>query len=151
MTEPSPGTGPALGGDTPVATEPTTIQIAQAAQQIGTVTGATGDVTVTHADGSTEALAQGSPIYENDRIVTAQDASVQIEFVDGTLKTFKSVPAEVWRRFVASPNPASFYADRIDEEYPVATGRAAGSQDARGKLDALFGTPPDDSDSRPPT
>ncbi|NLD70054.1 MAG: KTSC domain-containing protein [Limnobacter sp.] len=78
----------------------------------------------------------------------AREQLLEIEFVDGTLKTFKAVPAEVWRRFVASPNPASFYADRIDEEYPVVTGRAAGSPDARGKLDALFGTPPEDTNPR---
>ena len=80
----------------------------------------------------------------------AHEQLLEIEFVDGTLKTFKAVPAEVWRRFVASPNPASFYADRIEEEYVVVTGRAAGSPDARGKLDALFGKPPDDTGSQTP-
>ncbi|HRO57786.1 MAG TPA: gamma-glutamyltransferase, partial [Burkholderiaceae bacterium] len=80
----------------------------------------------------------------------AREQLLEIEFVDGTLKTFKAVPAEVWRRFVASPNPASFYADRIDEEYVVVNGRATGSTDARGKLDALFGTPPGKSDSQSP-
>ena len=74
----------------------------------------------------------------------AREQLLEIEFVDGTLKAFKAVPAEVWRRFVASPNPASFYSDRIEEEYPVVTGRATASPDARGKLDALFGTPPAD-------
>ena len=64
---------------------------------------------------------------------------LEIEFADGTLKTFKAVPAEVWRRFIASPNPASFYADRIEEEYAVASGRAAGESGARAKLDSLFG------------
>lgn len=67
---------------------------------------------------------------------------LEVEFVDGTLKTFRSVPAEVWQRFVAAPNPASYYADRIEEEYPFDTGRAAGAADARAKLDSLFGAGP---------
>jgi hypothetical protein len=52
------------------------------------------------------------------------------------------VQTEVWRRFVASPNPASFYADRIEEEYPVDTGRDTDDEDARAKLDSLFGSAP---------
>ena len=64
---------------------------------------------------------------------------LEIEFVDGSLKTFRAVPAEVWRRFVAAPNPASFYADRIEEEYPFDPGRANSGNDARAKLDSLFG------------
>ena len=70
-----------------------------------------------------------------------REQRLEVEFVDGELRTFAGVPAEVWRRFVAAPNPASFYADRIDEEYPVRVGRAAGDASARGKLDALFGSP----------
>jgi hypothetical protein len=67
---------------------------------------------------------------------------LEIEFVDGTLKSFRSVPAEVWRRLVSSPNPAVFYADRIEEEYPFDAGRASGDSDARAKLDSLFGSGP---------
>lgn len=67
---------------------------------------------------------------------------LEIEFVDGTLKSFRSVPAEVWRRFVSSPNPAVFYADRIEEEYPFDAGRASGDSDARAKLDSLFDSGP---------
>jgi hypothetical protein len=72
----------------------------------------------------------------------AYDARVQlleIVFVDGSLKTFKAVQPEVWRRLLASPNPASFYADRIEEEYAVVSGRAKGDEEARAKLDSLFG------------
>ncbi len=71
----------------------------------------------------------------------AYDAGAQrleIEFTNGTLKTFRSVPQEVWRRLVASPNPASFYADRIEEEYPVTPGRATGDTGVRARLDSLF-------------
>ena len=69
----------------------------------------------------------------------AQAQLLEIVFVDGTQKTFKAVQPEVWRRLIASPNPASFYADRIEEEYAVSSGRAAGDAQARAKLDSLFG------------
>ncbi|WP_187272238.1 KTSC domain-containing protein [Zeimonas arvi] len=72
----------------------------------------------------------------------AGEQRLEIEFVDGSLKAFKAVPAEVWRRFVASPNPASFYADRIEEEYAFDAGRTAGDSAARAKLDSLFGPGP---------
>ena len=72
---------------------------------------------------------------------------LEIEFVDGTMKTFGTVPAEIWRRLLSSPNPASFYEDRIEEEYPVRTGRAAGPAGARARLDSLFGGPKASEDS----
>lgn len=71
------------------------------------------------------------------------DASrtLEIAFHDGSLRTYRGVPAEVARRFLASPNPASFWEDRIADEYPVTTGRAAGASDAASKLNDLFGKP----------
>ena len=68
---------------------------------------------------------------------------LELEFVDGRIRHFRHVPAEVWRRLVASPNPGSFYEDRITEEYPQSdAGRAGNDDEARGKLDDLFGPPP---------
>ncbi len=61
------------------------------------------------------------------------------------MKRFKSVQAEVWRRLIASPNPASFYADRIAEEYPAETSRPTHTEGARKKLDSLFDTGPEDN------
>jgi len=67
---------------------------------------------------------------------------LELEFVDGRVRHFRHVPAEVWRRLVASPNPASFYEDRIAEEYPQSDAARAGIRDdARAKLDDLFGPP----------
>lgn len=65
---------------------------------------------------------------------------LEITFADGSVKRFKAVQAEVWRRLIASPNPASFYADRIEEEYPLETSRATHTEGARKKLDSLFDT-----------
>jgi hypothetical protein len=50
------------------------------------------------------------------------------------------VPAEVWRRLISSPNPATYVEDRIEEEYPVERKRASGGDPARSRLDDLFGS-----------
>jgi hypothetical protein len=64
---------------------------------------------------------------------------LEIVFVDGSQKTFKAVQPEVWRRLVASPNPASFYTDRIEEEYAFATSRTASGAQSLAELESLFG------------
>ncbi|MGE0801175.1 MAG: KTSC domain-containing protein [Lautropia sp.] len=78
-----------------------------------------------------------------DRLRSAHydSASQELEIAlhDGKLQTYRGVPAEVARRFFASPNPASFWEDRIREEYPVTSTRAGGGNDAARKLDDLFG------------
>jgi hypothetical protein len=66
---------------------------------------------------------------------------LEIEFAGGEVKAYKDVPAEVWRRLVAAPNPAVFYADRIEEEYVTERGRVVRAADARARLDSLFGNP----------
>lgn len=67
---------------------------------------------------------------------------LELEFADGSVRVYKSVPAEVWRRLLAAPNPASYHEDRIAEEYPVERGSVAASPDAKARLDALFTPPP---------
>lgn len=69
----------------------------------------------------------------------AGERILEIEFQGGELRRFRHVPLEVWRRFLAAPNPATFYEDRIEEEYPVDRGRARSGSDARSALDSLFG------------
>ena len=64
---------------------------------------------------------------------------LEIEFNDGAVRVFKSVPVEVWRRLLASPNPASYFDDRIADEYPSRPGSPDTPRDARARLDALFG------------
>lgn len=66
---------------------------------------------------------------------------LELAFVDGSVLVYKAVPAEVWRRLLAAPNPASFHEDRIAEEYPVERGSAAPDAAAKARLDALFGPP----------
>lgn len=71
-----------------------------------------------------------------------REQRLELEFTDGSVRTYKGVPGEVWRRLLAAPNPASFHEDRIAEEYPAERGSAAADPDAKARLDALFGPPP---------
>jgi len=45
---------------------------------------------------------------------------LEIEFSNGQVFQYVKVYPEVYRRFMAAPNPTSFYDDKIAEEY---TGR----------------------------
>ncbi len=70
-----------------------------------------------------------------------RDQRLEIEFSDGSVRVYQGVPAEVWRRLLAAPNPASFFEDRIADEYPNRPGSARATDGARDRLDALFGGP----------
>lgn len=71
----------------------------------------------------------------------AGTARLEIEFNNGDLMAYKGVPQEVARRFLAAPNPQTFWEDRIAEEYPCERASAARNDEARASLDALFSTP----------
>jgi hypothetical protein len=65
---------------------------------------------------------------------------LDLHFNDGTLRSYKHVPAEVFRRLCNAPNPTTYWEDRIAQEYPSATGKVGGDADsAKKKLDDLFG------------
>lgn len=53
-----------------------------------------------------------------------------------TVTAYKQVPEEVFRRLCSAPNPATYWEDRIAEEYPKATPMARGGQ-APGKAPDL--------------
>ena len=57
-----------------------------------------------------------------------------------TILAYKQVPEEVYRRLSSAPTPATYWEDRIAEEYPkgTPTTRIVGSDGAR-KLRDLFG------------
>jgi hypothetical protein len=79
------------------------------------------------------------------------DKLLEIVFADLSVKRFKPVPHEVWKRLLAAPNAGTFYEDRIQDEYPSSAApkltsrpKATESIDdpaaaARAKLAALFG------------
>ena len=54
---------------------------------------------------------------------------------------YKQVPAEVYRRLCAAPNPTSYWEDRIAEEYPKGTPTtSAAAPDGAKNLSDLFGS-----------
>lgn len=46
---------------------------------------------------------------------------------------YKQVPEEVFRRLCAAPNPATYWEDRIAEEYPKAQPKPGGAASGGGK------------------
>ena len=46
--------------------------------------------------------------------------TLEVEMSNGQIYQYVGVYPEVYRRFIAAPNPTSFFDDKIDEEY---TGR----------------------------
>ncbi|MBT5034038.1 MAG: hypothetical protein HOM51_05905, partial [Rhodospirillaceae bacterium] len=85
-TEFIPGMGTIEDGGVVVEEGPATIEpiTAGSTQSIGTVESSSGSVTVRHADGSTEQLETGSPIFQGDQLETAADGSVGVVLADGT-------------------------------------------------------------------
>ncbi|MES2951762.1 MAG: KTSC domain-containing protein [Pseudomonadota bacterium] len=71
-------------------------------------------------------------------------ASQQLDllFDNKTILAYKQVPAEVFRRLCSAPSPATYWEDRIAEEYPkgipTMVKPAAGSDEPK-KLNDLFG------------
>ena len=57
-----------------------------------------------------------------------------------SVTAYKQVPEEVYRRLCSAPNPATYWEDRIAEEYPKGVPRQSGKDpDAGKKLSDLFG------------
>ena len=51
---------------------------------------------------------------------------------------YKHVPEEVYRRLCAAPNPATYWEDRIAEEYPKGRPKSSGASSGKD-LGDLFG------------
>lgn len=52
---------------------------------------------------------------------------------------YKQVPQEVYRRLCSAPNPATYWEDRIAEEYPKGTPKkSGGAAEGAKKLSDLF-------------
>ena len=57
-----------------------------------------------------------------------------------TVLAYKHVPQEVYRRLCSAPNPATYWEDRIAEEYPKGRPMTSTADPAAGKkLGDLFG------------
>jgi hypothetical protein len=73
-------------------------------------------------------------------------ASKQLDlyFDNGSVLAYKHVPGEVFRRLCSAPNPATYWEDRIAEEYPKGTPMSKPPAEGGGKtLKDLFGDLPE--------
>lgn len=64
---------------------------------------------------------------------------LDLHFDGGRLLAYKHVPEEVFRRLCSAPNAATYWEDRIAEEYPKGTPRASSPPDGGKTLKDLFG------------
>jgi hypothetical protein len=70
----------------------------------------------------------------------ASSGQLDLHWDNGTVTAYKQVPQEVYRRLCSAPNPATYWEDRIAEEYPKATSKKqAGASDAAKGFGSLFG------------
>lgn len=47
-----------------------------------------------------------------------QKRVLEVEFSDGRIASYRGVSPEIHRQFVNAPSPASFFEDKISENYP---------------------------------
>jgi len=66
---------------------------------------------------------------------------LDIQWDNRTVTAYQHVPQEVFRRLCSAPNPATYWEDRIAEEYPKATPKpSAATSDAARQFRDLFGS-----------
>lgn len=81
--------------------------------------------------------------FTSGRIRKAEydSASRQLElhWDNQSVLAYRDVPEEVFRRLCSAPNPATYWEDRIADEYPKGTPRKSGPAGAGGRtLSDLF-------------
>lgn len=91
-------------------------------------------------------------VFTGGRIRKAEydTASRQLDLYwdNKSVTAYKHVPQEVYRRLCSAPNPATYWEDRIAEEYPKGTPMKSGTgSDAAKKLSDLLGGAGADADS----
>jgi len=78
-----------------------------------------------------------SKTFTSGRIRKAEhDASagrLDLHWDNGTVTAYKRVPQEVYLRLCSAPNPATYWEDRIAEEYPKATPKMQSSESEAAK------------------
>ncbi len=70
----------------------------------------------------------------------AATRQLDVHWQGGSVQAYQQVPEEVFRRLCSAPNPATYWEDRIADEYPKARPRrAAGQPDPQQAFRDLFG------------
>ena len=85
-----------------------------------------------------------SKIFNSGRIKKADydSASQQLDlhWDNKSVLAYKHVPEKVYRRLCNAPNPATYWEDRIAEEYPKGIPKKSGAtSDAESQFRNLFG------------
>ncbi|MCD8517043.1 MAG: KTSC domain-containing protein [Burkholderiaceae bacterium] len=69
-----------------------------------------------------------------------RERHLEIVWDNKTITAYRPVPRELFERLSKAPNPATYFEDRIVEEYPqVQPARKCDSDAAAKKLNDLFG------------
>jgi hypothetical protein len=68
---------------------------------------------------------------------------LDLHWDNGSVIAYRHVPDEVFRRLCSAPNPATYWEDRIAEEYPKGTPRRPANPSGGKDLKDLFGDPGD--------
>ena len=63
----------------------------------------------------------------------ANSGQLDLHWDNATVTAYKQVPQEVYRRLCTAPNPATYWEDRIAEEYPKATPKMQSSESEAAK------------------
>jgi hypothetical protein len=84
-------------------------------------------------------------VFTSGRIRKAEynPASQQLDlhWDNKSVLAYKHVPDEVFRRLCSAPNPATYWEDRIADEYPKGTPMSSSAGGSGKTLSDLFGDP----------
>jgi KTSC domain len=69
----------------------------------------------------------------------ADSQQLDLHWDNKSVLAYKHVPQEVFRRLCAAPNPATYWEDRIAEEYPKGTPKKPEGGGGAKSLSDLFG------------
>ena len=84
----------------------------------------------------------GGRIRKADYDETSKE--LQLHFDNGNVLVYKHVPGEVFRRLCSAPNAATYWEDRIAEEYPKGPPRRSGTGAPKDLRDLFGGDAPGD-------
>jgi hypothetical protein len=82
-------------------------------------------------------------VFTSGRIRKAEyepsSRQLDLHWENNAILAYKHVPEEVFRRLCSAPNPATYWEDRIAEEYPKGTPMSSTPSNGARKLSDLFG------------
>jgi hypothetical protein len=68
----------------------------------------------------------------------AASQQLDLHWDNGSVRAYKHVPQEVFRRLCSAPNPTTYWEDRIAEEYPKGQPMSGGAPSGGKSLSDLF-------------